>query len=181
MKKTLKAESKPTSKSRLSAGAKAAVAVPLALSMIPALTTAIKSGSPATTTPPAAVTAKPPKSGLVFKPGCQLPFKKIETDGLNIDATCTDVGNAKNEKDRLEFMAKNNFCADGNPTPITYADLVALQEAADSIAGLRENLKTSRQQLLASLLPAKPKVVEGALVQLALPRMPQLKQEPAKK
>lgn len=165
MKKTETAEPKPTSKSRLSAGAKAAVAFPLAISMIPALTTAIKSGSSATT-PPAAVTAKPPKSGLVFKPGCQLPFQKIKTEGLNIDAVCTNVGNAKDEEDRLEFMAKNNFCADGNPIPITYADLIALQEAADSIAGLRQSLKTSRQQLLGSLLPAKPKVVEGALVQL---------------
>jgi len=164
MKKTRTAEPEPTTKSRLGAGAKAALALPLAVSMIPAVTTAIRSGSSATK-PPAGVTAKAAKGALAFKPGCQLPFKKIKTDGLNIDAVCTNVGNAKDEKDQLEFMAKNNFCADGDPIVITYEDLKALQTAVDD-KGLRANLKTSRKDLLGNILTGKPKLGEGALVQL---------------
>jgi hypothetical protein len=145
----------------MSAAATIAGTLPLAIALIPALMTPSKTEPPAT--PSAAAKAK---GGLPFKPGCQLPFKKIKTDGLNIDAVCTNVGKATDDKEQLEFKAKNNFCASGDPTAITYQDLVELQQGADGIPGLRDRLDTNRKELLGNLSSAKPKLGEGTLVQL---------------
>jgi hypothetical protein len=161
-KKTPPAEPEPTSKSRLGAGAKAALALPLAISAIPALIS--KTTQPATTA--ATKAASVPSGALPFKSKCQLPFKKIKKDGLDIDAVCSNVGRATDNEEALEFQAKNNFCASGEPTAITYQDLVDLQKGADSVNGLRDRLEINRNELLGNLISTKPKLGEGTLVQM---------------
>lgn len=150
----------PTRKGRLNTAATLAGALPLAFALLPA---ALKTASPATTKPNAP--AKTVASAPLFKPGCELPFEDIKTPGLDVDEQCTSDGNAgDNTAKRLENNAKNNFCAQGTPVPIVYADFTNLQKAADDVDDL--NLKTSRKALLGILSePGKPKLGEGKLVQ----------------
>jgi hypothetical protein len=107
------------------------------------------------------------KSTLAFEPDCGLPFDAIKTDGLTIDETCTADGNAGDDVGkRLESNAKNNFCVEEAPVPITYEDFTKLETAADNIGGLRNMLKTSRDHLLDLLTQTGgTKLGEGRLVQ----------------
>ena len=82
-----------------------------------------------------------------FDPGCKLPFDKIKTEGLEIDATCSMDGNSTDTGKRLESNAKNNFCARGKPISITFATFKRLQAEADKKEGLKAALKESRDDL----------------------------------
>jgi hypothetical protein len=117
--------------------------------------------------PPGA--AKPAhKAAPAFKAGCKLPFDKIKTEGLEIDARCSEDGIAAvdDTKTRLEMNAKNNFCADGPNTPITYEDLKNLQTTSEDM-GLKKTLKTSRASLSRIFKSAAGNQIgEGSLVQL---------------
>ena len=85
---------------------------------------------------------------MAFEPDCQLPFDAIKTDGLTIDETCTIDGNAGDDVGkRLESNAKNNFCVEESPVPVTFEDFINLETAADNIGNLRKLLKTSRDRL----------------------------------
>jgi hypothetical protein len=151
---------KPTAKRGLSVGATVAAGLPLLLSMITSVGPA-KSPSEGPGEP-----SVPKVGALLFKPGCELPFADIKTEGLEVDAKCTKDGIANNTEQRLEFNAKNNFCAGGAPRPITYDDLKNLQVAADNVEGLRDSLETSRKELLGIFTPAgQAKLGEGTLVQ----------------
>jgi hypothetical protein len=151
---------KPTAKRGLSVGATVAAGLPLLISMIttfaPPKGKAGESGKPLTVA-----------SG-VFKPGCVLPFDKIKTEGLVVDAECTPNGNATDTAKLLENHAKNNFCATGTPVSIKYEDFTNLQTVADNVEGLRAKLKSSRDDLIGILSSAgKPKLGEGTLVRFA--------------
>ena len=150
-----------TGRRRSGVAATVAAALPLALSMIPSggISTSSSSGPSA----PAAAHG----AALLFKPGCELPFDGIKTEGLEIDAICSMDGNAGDDTGkRLESNAKNNFCVDGKPTPITYDDLKSLQAAADKVDGLRNALKKSRKDLDQILsVTGHPSLGEGSLVQ----------------
>src|SRR5581483_5850947 len=61
-----------------------------------------------------------------FQPSCTLPFESIREDHP-IDSACKPGGSAAQH---AQNRAKNNFCASGNPTRITFDDLVKLQQAA---------------------------------------------------
>lgn len=163
MKRKQPPPSKPAGKRKLSVGATVAAGLPLLLSMISGGVPSLKPASEGPTQPTAASPA-----GHGFKLGCELPFDSIKTEGLEVDAKCTADGNAGKDEteERLEFNAKNNFCATGNPRAITYEDFTELQRTADSIDGLRDSLETSRKQLLGIFSPAnQPKLGEGTLVQ----------------
>ncbi len=152
---------KPTGRRQLNVAATVAAGLPLAISLIPALTS--KKSQPQPATVAAAAHAVAP----IFKAGCKLPFDTIKTKSLEIDAKCTLDGNAAdNSAKRLENNAKNNFCADGTPKVITYDDFKTLEETADGIDGLRQGLKESRDGLVDILkTAAHPKLGEGSLVQ----------------
>lgn len=104
---------------------------------------------------------------LAFEPDCTLPFDAIKAEGLTIDETCSPDGNAGDDVGkRLESNAKNNFCVEGSPVPITYEDFTNLQSASDNIGGLRNLLKTSRDRLLDLMTQSGgTKLGEGRLVQ----------------
>jgi len=128
---------------------------------------------PRTVEPPTVITreAKPKrttkKGALAFDVGCQLPFEAIETEGLTIDSTCSIDGNSGDDVGkRLESEAKNNFCVDGSPVPVTYEDFTNLETAADNIGGLRNLLKKNRDRLLDIFTQSGgTKIGEGRLVQ----------------
>jgi len=104
---------------------------------------------------------------LAFEPDCKLPFDAIKSDGLTIDETCTPDGNAGDDVGkRLESNAKNNFCLEESPVPITYQEFIDLETAADNIGGLRNFLKTNRDRLLDVVTQTGgTKLGEGRLVQ----------------
>ncbi|HLL75883.1 MAG TPA: hypothetical protein VK421_11550 [Pyrinomonadaceae bacterium] len=71
-----------------------------------------------------------------FDPGCELPFKPIQKK-QPIDGQCPKGGHsaligAKPEH-VLQNLAKNNFCAKGDPTPVNYDAFVALQAAVNDM------------------------------------------------
>jgi len=143
---------------KLSGAATAAAAIPLALSLLPAALDRATSKGPETT---AAAPA-------FFKPNCELPFDDIKTEGLTVDAKCGPDGSsaADDVKTRLEMNVKNNFCAGGSATPITYDDLKGLQALSDK-DGLKQTVKTSRASLANIFKSAAGNQVgEGSLVQL---------------
>lgn len=119
--------------------------------------------------PRAAPTRRAParRAALAFSPDCALPFDDIKTEGLTIDSICTEDGNAGDDTGkRLESEAKNNFCVDGEPTPISYEDFKQLQAASDKVAGLKNVLKTSRDPLAEIFSSGgRPALGEGSLVQ----------------
>ena len=154
---------KPSTRNKrtMSTGATAAAMIPLALATI--LPPVLDRASRPTT--PSAAEARP--GSVVFKPGCKLPFDSIKSTGLEIDAQCTSVGNGGDDTAKvLENQSKNNFCAEGNPVPITYDDFKGLQAFADANA-LKKGLKTSRNSLL-NIFDSSggSKIGEGTLVQV---------------
>src|SRR6266576_209155 len=122
----------------------------------------LTAGTPASSAPPTA-----PPTTVGFQPGCKLPFDSIKTAGLELDATCTQNGNAGDDvAKRLEIKAKNNFCADGAPTPIVFKDFTNLESASDKIPDLRKMLKTSRDRVSSMITSAGGATIgEGSLVQ----------------
>lgn len=86
----------------------------------------------------------PPLSGRVqgraFDPGCPtLPFEAIKVK-RPIDSTCPRGGSASATDPAgahaLENEAKNNFCAKGDPVPVTYNAFVGLQTAVNNMTDL---------------------------------------------
>lgn len=152
----------PSNGRRTLTGTKAAAAmIPLALATVlpPAIDRA-KRGA-------ASSTADTTRAGpVLFKPGCKLPFDSIKSTGLEIDGKCTADGNGGDDMaKKLENHAKNNFCADGKPVPITYDDFKGLQMLADA-NGLKKGLKTSRDSLIDIFdSSGGTKIGEGTLVQ----------------
>ncbi|MFL6283009.1 MAG: hypothetical protein ACJ74Q_07675 [Pyrinomonadaceae bacterium] len=74
-----------------------------------------------------------------FQPGCTLPFDAIKVEQA-IDGKCPMGGksalNNGSQPHVLQNLAKNNFCVDGDPVPISYNAFVALQTAVKKITGL---------------------------------------------
>ncbi len=74
-----------------------------------------------------------------FDPGCTLPFDAIKVK-QNIDGKCPMGGksalNNGSQPHILQNLAKNNFCVDGDPMPISYNAFVALQTAVKNMTGL---------------------------------------------
>jgi hypothetical protein len=145
----------------------------IALALASVLPAAL-SPSPGVQPPPSEVAAVSPakaaaahNAALAFKPGCPLPFEAIKTEGLVIDQKCSEDGNAGNDTGkRLESEAKNDFCVDGDPVAISYDDFKNLQAASDSISGLKNKLKSTREPLAGILsTPGRPKIGEGSVVQ----------------
>lgn len=148
-------------KPKVSSRKAAAAMIPLALATVlpPALDRASRRGA----APPA---AEAPPTAVLFKPPCKFPFDSIKSTGLAVDAKCTLDGNGGDDTAKvLENHAKNNFCATGEPVPITYDDLKNLQAFADA-NGLKRGLKTSRDSLINIFDSAGgDKIGEGTLVQ----------------
>jgi hypothetical protein len=139
-------------------------------SVLPAALNPSTGGVPPVATSPSVVSSRSAtvhKGALAFKPGCELPFDNIKTEGLTIDAVCSEDGNAGTDTGkRLESNAKNNFCVDGDPIPISYDDFKNLQAASDNIGGLKTKLDTTRDPLFNILsAPGRPQIGEGSLVQ----------------
>jgi hypothetical protein len=62
-----------------------------------------------------------------FRAGCELPFNKIATKGLDVDKSC-GIGGGSNDAPKVaESNAKNNFCAAGPVTTITYNTFTRLE------------------------------------------------------
>lgn len=157
---------KPASKKTGNDGMRAAlpgVALALASVLPAALSPAPSAGGP----PPATSASKSAPSAPAFLPGCTLPFDDIKTEGLAVDASCTSNGGAGNNLGKkLESNAKNNFCADGDPLPITFADFTTLESASEQIPDVRNLTKTSRDRLAdVALSEGGDKIGEGTLVQ----------------
>jgi len=142
-------------------------------SVLPAALSPSPRSGPPVPEPPArhsskgATSHKKGAGALLFEPDCELPFENIKTEGLTIDAICSPDGNAGDDVGkRLESNAKNNFCVEGSPAPMLYADFTNLQAASDEIAGLKNKLKTNRDALSGILnIAGRPRLGEGSLVQ----------------
>jgi hypothetical protein len=80
-----------------------------------------------------------PPQGTSFEPGCTLPFDAIKVK-QDIDGKCPMGGQSalKNgsQPHVLQNLAKNNFCVDGPPTPVSYKAFVALQTAVNNMKDL---------------------------------------------
>jgi len=89
--------------------------------------------------PPHASRRAQERSGDAFKPGCPtLPFEAIKVK-RPIDGTCPRAGSSANDPTgahALENEAKNNFCATGDPVPVTYNAFVNLQAAVNKMTDL---------------------------------------------
>lgn len=76
-----------------------------------------------------AVNAQP---NTKFEPGCKLPFEAIKGKGLGIDGDCGSTGNLTlKSPPGKQNAAKNNFCATGEPIPVTFKTFDQLQIAAE--------------------------------------------------
>jgi hypothetical protein len=80
-----------------------------------------------------------------FVPGCDVPFKAIQTANLGIDAKCGIDGGSTDPAKKAESDAKNNFCVTGQGTPIEYATFTKLEAAVSD--QMRRDLKSSRSGL----------------------------------
>ena len=107
---------------------------------------------------------------FILPPDCELAFRDIARKGLAIDDKCSADGSSdtlEREADRiakkLESNAKNNFCAAGKKTPITYQTFINLESA--STDAIRKTIKTDRAVLKKMPLPGGQAIGEGTLVQ----------------
>jgi hypothetical protein len=67
-----------------------------------------------------------------FEPACKLPFEAIKGKGLAIDGDCGSTGSlTMNSPPGKQNAAKNNFCATGEPIPVTFKTFDQLQKAAE--------------------------------------------------
>lgn len=104
------------------------------------------------------------QKGKPFEPGCAtLPFESIKSEGLTIDKICGVIGSAKESSPSAkQNEAKNNFCAQGTPVALTFADFDRLQELFGE-AGLPAD-----REILKDILPVESggKIGEGDIVAL---------------
>src|SRR6266481_3423133 len=80
-----------------------------------------------------------------FQPGCTVPFKLIQTVGLDVDSQCDINGGSEDDAKKAESSAKNNFCVDGTPMPITYSMFTKLE--SKSTDEIRSKVKEDRNVL----------------------------------
>jgi hypothetical protein len=89
-----------------------------------------------------------------FQPGCTLPFDAIKVK-QDIDGKCPKGGQSSldngSQPHVLLSLAKNNFCVEGDPTPISYNAFVALQTAIKNIPGLSGEKTPSDRSVLQNL------------------------------
>jgi hypothetical protein len=111
-----------------------------------------------------------PARGEPFTPGCTIPFAAIaKTHPLDGSCSIEGQGSAKSQ---LQNRAKNNFCAAGVPTILTYQNFKSLQTAANNAKnagttsfGCPTCLPADRSPLRDIFtLPNGTKVGEGSLV-----------------
>jgi len=98
-----------------------------------------------------------------FVPGCTLPFEAIKLKHP-IDATCGIRGTGTDPAKVLQNAAKNNFCASGALTPVTFPQLLALQRRVEKpdVLGTPYVEPVSRAKLRA-LGEGKPVVIVAFL------------------
>jgi hypothetical protein len=111
------------------------------------------------------------QKGQPFKSGCAtLPFESIKNQNLAIDQQCGTSGTAKKfSTSAKQNEAKNNFCAQGTPVALTFADFDQLQTLARKkhIPFGGKKLPTDRKALRNILTLANgTKVGEGDVVTL---------------
>jgi hypothetical protein len=112
------------------------------------------------------------QTGKPFEPGCDtLPFESIKSQDLTIDSQCGIDGTAKTSTpSALQNELKNNFCAQGSPVELTFADFGRLQGRASSRRirfGSSRSLPADRSKLKDILtLKDGTKVGEGTVVTL---------------
>lgn len=102
-------------------------------------------------------------------PGCPLPFDTIK-ESHPIDDGCGPEGKTQSDANRKQNIAKNNFCATGNPVRVTFQTFAKLQQMAEDQNvpfGSGQNLPDDRSPLkdLYSI-PSGRKIGEGSLVRL---------------
>lgn len=117
------------------------------------------------TIPP--VTAPAPAPPLAFNPGCTLPFDAIKTQGLRIDKQCgRDGSSSPSSASGKQNEVKNNFCATGTPTVLTFASFDQLQQAASTkhIPFGSSGLPQNRGVLAGLITVSGKKVGEGSVV-----------------
>jgi hypothetical protein len=73
------------------------------------------------------------QKGKPFEPECvELPFEDIKSQNLTVDAKCGVIGTAKKSMPSAkQNEAKNNFCAQGTPIVLSFADFDKLQKRAE--------------------------------------------------
>ena len=111
-----------------------------------------------------------PAQAEPFTPGCTLPFAAIAT-AHSLDNSCPIEGEGS-AKSQLQNQAKNNFCAAGVATILTYQNFKSLQTAANNAKnagttsfGCPTCLPADRSPLRDMFtLPNGTKVGEGSLV-----------------
>lgn len=96
------------------------------------------------------------QGSTAFEPGCALPYNAIKTTGLAIDAQCPKGGHSSlvngSQGHILQNLAKNNFCATGDPVPVSYNAFVSLQTAVNDMGdslnwGSGQKIPTDRSAL----------------------------------
>jgi hypothetical protein len=102
-----------------------------------------------------------------FKPPCKLPFAAISTKE-SIDAKCGMSGATKNPPAlAAQDTAKNNFCAKGSPTVLTFDVYPGLQAAAEKVLGGPKYKPPVSRAALRNLYTWKGKKIgEGTLVSI---------------
>lgn len=73
---------------------------------------------------------EPTQVGTAFKPDCTLAFDAIKKKHP-IDESCGPDGDTEEDAHREQNRAKNIFCAEGKPLPVTINTFVKLQRAAE--------------------------------------------------
>ncbi len=103
-----------------------------------------------------------------FEPGCKLPFDAIKGEGLAIDSSCGGVGSVPvNSPFGKQNKAKNNFCATGDPIPVTFKTFDRLQQAAVK-KGVKfgKSLPAKREVLQKLITTSGKNLGEGVIVTL---------------
>jgi len=101
-----------------------------------------------------------------FEVGCTLPFDDIKGD--DPISFCANHGSATEAEQQAQNRAKNNFCATGTATNLTYQDFLRLQKAADDAEiefGSHARVPKDRSALKNIITSASGKHVgEGSIV-----------------
>jgi len=102
-------------------------------------------------------------------PGCALPFESIK-EAHPIDSSCGPEGRTASDANRLQNIAKNNFCATGDPVIVTFNTFPKLQQAAENQNipfGSGQNLPDDRSVLKGIYTASDGKKIgEGSVVRL---------------
>jgi len=119
-------------------------------------------------------TGNPPTGGSGAKatqdfPSCPLPFESIK-ESHPIDNTCGADGKTQSEANREQNLAKNNFCATGDPVQLSLQTFAELQQTAEDqniSFGSAQNLPADRSVLKGLYKTSDGKKIgEGSVVRL---------------